>query len=353
MWQRYSYPELSKNGIMATRFDLRNQISLYKKEKEKQRYVDSLAKNPDLDILATESCMESTCDISARQNDKVSYFPGSSANNLSKISPRSKQHSPLFVPPNTGPLVTFLKQCEDADKTFVEGLHNLINERSHQAKKTFLLQILSQIKTGFAYKKGRKKVDRFIKMCEGDKTIDIKKLAFHLCYLDKDVQNVRKEKELSVKSLDSSTKTCFDVYKNTGICPEIYIRKSDNNKNNRISTALVDTGAETNILSLSALEEVFNLSRSDISPLNHTLSLRSSTGVHRDAVLGSCKVRLSILNENSTLTKREGFHRWSQAVVTFLVANNDVCLTKVILGAPFLEKHRVFYAQTKTVGCTA
>ena len=74
--------------------------------------------------------------------------------------------------------MTFLKQCEDADKTFVEGLHNLINERSHQAKKTFLLQILSQIKTGFAYKKGRKKVDRFIKMCEGDKTIDIKKSCF-------------------------------------------------------------------------------------------------------------------------------------------------------------------------------
>ena len=156
-----SYPEVSKNGIMATRYDLKNQITLYNKSKEKERYVDSLANNLDLDILATESYTTNTPDSFSGQGDNVDYFPGSSAKSFSKISPRTKQNSPLFVHPTSGPLVTFIKQCEDADKTLVEGLNNLIHERKHQAKKTFLLQILSHVKTGFVYKKGRKKVDKF------------------------------------------------------------------------------------------------------------------------------------------------------------------------------------------------
>ena len=68
-------------------------------------------------------------------------------------------------------------------------------------------------------------------MCEGDKTIDIKKLAFHLCYLDIVIHNIRREREISVNSLDSSNKECLDIYKNTGNCPEIYIRKFCNDEN--------------------------------------------------------------------------------------------------------------------------
>ena len=300
-----------------------------------------MANNLDLDILATESYTTNTPDSFSGQGDNVDYFPGSSAKSFSKISPRTKQNSPLFVHPTSGPLVTFIKQCEDAVKTLVEGLNNLIHERKHQAKKTFLLQILSHVKTGFVYKKGRKKVDKFIKLVEGDKTIDLRKLAFYIYYLNRVILNVRKEREISIKNfeLDSSTNKCFDVYKNTGICPEIYIRKFDDNNN--ISCALVDTGAEINILSLSALEQVFNLSRSDISPLNHKLSLRSSTGLQRTAVLGEVRVKLSILNENTTMRKKHGYHQWSHCKVSFLVADPAVCVTKIILGAPFLERHQV------------
>ena len=50
-----SYPEVSKNGIIATKYDLKNQSSIYKKQMEKQRYVEFLANNPDLDILAKKS----------------------------------------------------------------------------------------------------------------------------------------------------------------------------------------------------------------------------------------------------------------------------------------------------------
>ena len=132
----------------------------------------------------------------------------------------------------------------------------------------------------------------------------------------------------------------MDIYKNTGLCPEIYIRKFDKNEDTKISTALVDTGAETSILSLSALEEVFGLTSSHISPLDYTLSLRSSTGVVQNAVLGTVKLKISILNE-AALGKKQSFHHWSQAVVTFMVTSNDVSLTKIILGAPFMHKHRV------------
>ena len=91
---------------------------------------------------------------------------------------------------------------------------------------------------------------KFVKMCEGGKSIDIKKLAYHLCYLDKVIHNNRREREIFVKSLNSTNSECLDIYKNTGLCPEVYIRKHDKNKDTKISTALVHTGAETNILSL-------------------------------------------------------------------------------------------------------
>ena len=60
-----------------------------------------------------------------------------------------------------------------------------------------------------------------------------------------------------------------------------------------------------------------------------------------NAILGKVRVKLSLLNENTTMQKNLGCHQWSHCKVTFLVADPAVHLTKIILGAPFMERHRV------------
>ena len=47
-----------------------------------------------------------------------------------------------------------------------------------------------------------------------------------------------------------------------------------------------------------------------------------------NAILGEVQIKLSLLQKNTTMHKNLGFHRWSH-------------LTKIILGAPFMERHRV------------
>ena len=246
-----SYPEISKNGIVATKYDLRNQSSLYKKQLEKQRYVESLANNPDLNILATD--VQNTRDFSAERGVKDKYFDDTFANTPGNKSRKLGQDSPLFTPPSNGPLMTFLDQCKDTDTSLIDNLNDLISKRDQTSKKSFLLKILSQIKTGFRYKKGRKKITNFIKMCEENKPIGIKKLAFHLCFIDRVIHNTLPRKEICIKSLDSNYKECEDVNKQTGKCPQIYIRRSQNTDDNNVSVALIDSGSEANILSLQSL----------------------------------------------------------------------------------------------------
>ena len=52
-----SFPEITSNGVLSTQFDLKQQINLYKKAQEKDRYISTLSHEGDLttDILATET----------------------------------------------------------------------------------------------------------------------------------------------------------------------------------------------------------------------------------------------------------------------------------------------------------
>ena len=130
-----SYPEVSKNGILTTNYDLKNQITLFNKSKEKERYVNSLANKADLDILAAESYP--THDFPPGQGDESDYLSSSSANIFGRNAPKTIQKSPLFVHPNSGQLVTFIQQCKDVGITLIEGFNNLINERKNHTQNTF------------------------------------------------------------------------------------------------------------------------------------------------------------------------------------------------------------------------
>ena len=59
----------------------------------------------------------------------------------------------------------------------------------------------------------------------------------------------------------------------------------------------MDTGAESNILGLEALEQVLQVSREEITPLSYNLSLRGTTGLRSNAILGRVTLSLSFLLE--------------------------------------------------------
>ena len=56
----------------------------------------------------------------------------------------------------------------------------------------------------------------------------------------------------------------------SGKCPELIVKRKGDTK---ITSILLDTGAETNILGVETLEQVLKVSRENISPLGYQLSL--------------------------------------------------------------------------------
>ena len=334
-----SFPEVSKSGIVATKYDLKAQIGLYKKQIEKQRYVESLANKQSLDILAADLVGEIPDDYPQKPKADIRLFPTNTPmSSICKHLTRSAQKSPIFIVPDNGPLSDFLKGCQNKNTPFVDEMYNLV--KNNPDSKKFLLQILNDIKLGFRHKKGSKVVTKFAKMCAEGRTIGIKKIAYILCYIDGIIKNNMKIRELAVRNLDSEKAECLDKFRSSGLCPEVYIRNYNEHADTKITTALIDSGAECCILSLGALQEIFSMKKSDVSPLDYALSLRSSTGVCHDAVLGTVNLRLSILNEASH-SNTNAYHHWSTFKLKFMVTSSEVKLSRIILGAPFMSKHHI------------
>ena len=84
----------------------------------------------------------------------------------------------------------------------------------------------------------------------------------------------------------------------------------------------MDTGAESNILGLEALEQVLQVSKEEITPLGYNLSLRGTTGLRNNAILGRVTVSLSFLLEASQKNAEFDQHHWVSSKVTFLVADS-------------------------------
>ena len=98
---------------------------------------------------------------------------------------------------------------------------------------------------------------------------------------------------------------------------------------------------ESNILDVETLERVFTVSRDKVSPLKYQLSLRGSTGLKLNAILGQVTIQLSFLQEHSTVNGELELHKWANSTINFLVADSSVQLKRVILCMPFMRQHRV------------
>ena len=170
--------------------------------------------------------------------------------------------------------------------TLVDGLHTLIQSRRNETEKIVLLNVLKQVQKGFVYKKGRKRIRKLIRLIEDNKDITLKKITYYVYYINRILLYVhRNPKEISIQSFDSmsGTNECADNSQITGTCPELYVKGYGSTK---ITCALLDSGAESNILDLETLERLFSVSREEVSPLKHQLSLRGSTGLKLNAILG-------------------------------------------------------------------
>ena len=73
--------------------------------------------------------------------------------------------APIFKWPTNGPLPEMVDCWEKNGMSFIDGLNGLIQKRNYEKDRNTLLEILKQIKSNFIHKKGRKKVDKFIKTC--------------------------------------------------------------------------------------------------------------------------------------------------------------------------------------------
>ena len=147
-------------------------------------------------------------------------------------------------------------------------------------------------------------------------------------------------REINISKFDSGevNTNCEDKGHQSGKCPELIIKREGATK---ITSILMDTGAESNILGLEALEQVLQVSREEITPLSYNLSLRGTTGLRCNAILGRVTVSLSFLLEASQKNAEFDQHKWVTSKVTFLVADPSVNLRHIIVGIPFLRMHFV------------
>ena len=330
-----SFPEITSNGIIATQFDLKQEIGLYKKAKEKERYVTQMSGRGD---QATTILETNLCPAQELSWNRVKMRTQDSEDTCEK---NVESGVPIFKWPTNGPLPEMVDCWEKNGLSVLDGLNELIQKRKYEKERNTLLEVLKQIKRNFIHKKSRKKVDRFIKIVESHKEISLKKITFFVYWVQRILKNIQKRsKELNIRNFESHEEStnCIDNCHKSGKCPELIVkRRGDTN----ITSILLDTGAESNILDVDTMEQVLKVSRDEVSPLDYQLSLRGSTGLKLNAILGQVTICLSFLLETSQVQENFENHKWISSTITFLVADSTVQLKHIILGIPFMRKHRV------------
>ena len=200
-------------------------------------------------------------------------------------------------------------------------------------------KILRQIKNNFTHKKSRKRVNKFKKLVSTHKDISLKRSVYFIYWFYRIFKNVQgRPREFNISNFESNeiNTNCEDKGHQIGKCPELIIKREGASK---ITYILMDTGAESNILGVEALEQVLKVSREEITPLSYQLSLRGTTGLKYNAILGRVTVCLSFLLEASQKNEEFDQHKWVSSKVTFPVADSSVNLRHIILGIPFMRMH--------------
>ena len=329
-----SYPEITSSGVLSTQYDLKQEINAYKRSKEKERYVVQKSEQDGRATTILNNDVSPSLELTWSPVKKC-------AKNSVDASRILASDVPIFNWPTSGPLPEIVDSWQKEGISLVDGFNRLIQERKNNKHTDNLLAILKQIKNNFSHKKGRKKVNKFIKLVSSHKDISLKRSVYFVYWFYRIFMNVQGQpREINVSKFDASkiNTNCEDKDHQSGTCPELIIKREGATS---ITSILMDTGAESNILGLEALEQVLQVSREEITPLGYNLSLRGTTGLRCNAILGRVTVSLSFLLEASQKNAEFDQHKWVTSKVTFLVADPSVNLRHIIVGIPFLRMHFV------------
>ena len=297
-----SIPEISKSGMQLTGYDIKNQCAIYKKAREKAKYVSSL-----------------TDKVTTHETSVQGDPPTDSKIFASQVSPTDVVN---FRNPTDGPLFQMLLECGYDQQSFYDSLFSLLYKN-----KSELLTLLNQIETNLICKKHRKKLIKFKKILESGKKTNQYKLNYYLKFISRTVQQRRKVcNNIKIRSLNTAEE-CSD-------CPEIFLTLGNSSE---IWTGLLDTGAQSSLIPWSILDKL-GYTEKDIKKTNHELNLESTTGVVRNAIVGSISLPAYILLKKQFT---DGSRRFGRTTITFLVASPEVSLSRIIIGTPWLKCSQV------------
>ena len=273
--------EISKSGMQLTGYDIKNECAKYKKQNDKVNYVNSLTK-----ISAWESQIN---------------------NQINQVN---------FIRPTTGPLSEILKECGDKKQQF----HDCLYKKYYKDKADFSI-LLDDIQKNMIQKKSRKIVNRFKRLieCENPK---LYKVNYFMRFLARTIQHGKKVyNTIKIQSLYTE-ESCCD-------CPQVFITLGTT-KN--LYIALLDTGAQASLIGYSCLKD-FGYTDRDIKKTGASLNIESTTGLVKDAILGTITINIYIMLRRST----ENARNFGRTKVTFLVASPEVNLNRIILGTPWMR----------------
>ena len=273
--------EISKSGMQLTGYDLKHECAKFKKAGEKQKYIDNLT--------------------------KISAFD-------------SQVNQVNFIRPTSGPLSEILKECGDKKQQFHDCLYKIY----YNDKDKFSI-LLNEIQQYMIQKKSRKIVNRFKRLieCENPK---IYKVSYFMRFITRTVYHGKKVyNTIKVQNMYTE-ESCCD-------CPQVFLTLGTT-KN--LYTALLDTGAQASLIGYNCLKE-FGYKNRDIKKTGATLNIESTTGLVKNAILGTITIQIYImLRRRNTENSRE----FGRTKVTFLVASPEVNLNRIILGVPWLRAAR-------------
>ena len=212
-----------------------------------------------------------------------------------------------------------MEKCKVENVALSQGLTKLY----YLDLNTFISLLKEMIQ--FANSKSlRKRFMKFETFISKDKKLTNAKFNYFIRLMHRTLTNVElnKRKTLNIKNMDNDDKKYG--------CPEIYV--TFDKSRSRVHRALLDSGAEANIIGLQQLLDLGY----DEKHILHTekLNLRSSSELVTDCILGKIKLKMYVLLQSSQNSQNLEF---GYTNLTLLVASKEIKLNKIILGIPHLK----------------
>ena len=209
-----AFPEITDSGVLATHFDLKNEINNFKRSRSKEQYVANKTEQNGQShtVLTTNVCPSQMA--SAKCSSNAGRILASEV--------------PIFRWPTSGPLLDIVTAWRNEGIEFVNGFHKLIQENYKDDNANSLFPVLKQIRENFLHKKGRKRVDKFVNLVKSRKNIPLKKSIYFVCWVDKvfrNIQNQIREVNISRYTVGNMNTQCKDKEHHRGQCPEIIVKR--------------------------------------------------------------------------------------------------------------------------------